>query len=115
MRCLPIPVDAAFHRSRPLKVQDLKVDEMAAAVEAPFHVVAVPGDGWMFAVVTRVDFGGPENIVATALAHQVNSISVAQYVTGPAVLVGEPDAEGMPTDVAESVLDFLRTLGCTVV
>jgi hypothetical protein len=115
MRCLVIPVDTVFHPSRPLQTQDLSVVEITRLVDGTFNLVTLPGNGWMCAALTRVDAGGPENIVATALAHQARSISVAQYVTGLAVLVGRPDSDGNPTDVADEALEFLRQMGCTVV
>jgi hypothetical protein len=128
VRYLLIPAYAVFHPSRPLQLQNMEPDpadravpsdvtvahRLAAIIGAPFEVFAVPGEAWMCANEARPAMGLAENIVATALAHHIGSISTGSYIAGPAVVLGKPDPNGFHRDIPASALVVVRELGCTV-
>jgi hypothetical protein len=129
VKCLLIPGTAVLHPSTPLLIRKLEpatgepavLDltplrmpvQLADMIEGPvIRLIPIAGEGWM--CMNEAHGDQPENIVATALARQTGTLSMASYVTGPAVVVGNPDTEGIPSDVPGQVLAIVREMGCIV-
>lgn len=121
LRCLVVPWDSVFSHTTPLHVftidrpsaQDYE-EWIADLVGGPFERVPGPADSQFCCKTHAVHLGLRENIIITALAHDAELLSVAEYIAGQVVVVGPADEHGNDTSVPDVLLNRLRDLHCLV-
>lgn len=121
VKALVIPTNAVFSADVPLDLLWIEGDDdtsFAAAfhdlVASNFQVVRGPDGAWLYVNEDGKALGLPENLVATALAHAANTISMADFIVGQVIVVGPPDNAGYDTDVPDAFLHTVRHAGCTI-
>lgn len=117
--CLVIPSNSVLHPSVPLDVLRAPTGTALAGfvndmVGGSFEVVRGPAGAWMYLNEEGKFLHMRENLVATALAHEVG-LSLADWIAGQVVVFGQADDDGWDTSVPEEFLALVEKRGCHIV
>jgi hypothetical protein len=116
--CLVIPSNAVFADWVPLDVLRAPTgagigEFVGDLVGGHFQVIRCGAGAWMYLNEDGKELGLPENMVATAVAHEAG-LSLADFIVGQVVVFGAPDDEGWDTSVPEEFLALLEARGCQI-
>lgn len=119
LRCLVIPTAANFGPTVALELFTITrpswgnwTNSVRDLVGGPFELIGGPDHSCFYCNEDGKNLKLKENFVATSLAHQARTISVADHIAGQVLVLGGPTLEGDDTSVPDAVLSRLREQGC---